>query len=84
MHATTFRDPAVVAAAAGVRFFRVDMTTPTHYLALVQKSFAIFGEPTVIVFGQDGKERTRRFGFIPSGDFLKMLELGRTPAPAPQ
>lgn len=82
MHARTLRDPAVLQAAAGFRLFRVDMTRPGGYVELVEKSFRILGAPTVIVFGPDGKERTRRFGFIPPADFVRMLEEGRKPSPA--
>lgn len=82
MHARTLRDPAVLKAAEGFRLFRVDMTRPGGYLELVQKSFRILGAPTVIVFGPDGKERARRFGFIPPADFVHMLEEGHKPSPA--
>lgn len=83
MHERTFRDPAVLAAASGLRFFRVDMTKPDPYHALLQKSFEVQGEPTVVVFGTDGAVRSRRFGFIPPPDFTKMLIESRSPRPAP-
>jgi thiol:disulfide interchange protein len=60
------------------------MTRPDGYLSLVLKSFDVLGEPTVIVFGNDGKERTRRFGFIPATDFVRMMEAGRAPAAPPK
>lgn len=82
MHARTLRDPAVLQAAAGYRFFRVDMTRPGGYLELVQKSFRIIGSPTVIFFGPDGKERSRRFGFVPPADFTRMLDEARRLLPA--
>jgi thiol-disulfide isomerase/thioredoxin len=81
MHARTFRTPAVLEAAAGVRFFRIDMTMPDRYVELVQKSFRIVGAPTVVLFGPDGKESGRRFGFIPPDDFVKMLGASRKPSP---
>lgn len=80
MHAKTFRDPAVVEAAAGIRFFRVDMTASDAYVDLVKKSFRVSGAPTLILFGPDGKESGRRFGYIPPDDFAEMLGRSRGPA----
>jgi thiol:disulfide interchange protein DsbD len=80
MHATTLREPSVAHAAAGVRFFRVDMSKPDSYVDLVQKSFRVTGAPTVIFFGPGGKESTRTFGFISAKEFVKMLEASRAPA----
>ncbi|HEY2773051.1 MAG TPA: thioredoxin fold domain-containing protein [Candidatus Binatia bacterium] len=80
MHETTFRSPAVVEAAAGIRLFRVDMTRPNSYLDLVEKSFRITGAPTVVLFGPDGQERQRQLGFIPAATFAKMLSSTRKPA----
>lgn len=80
MHARTLRAPAVLEAAAGIRFFRVDMTTPSHYLGILQKSFRVVGAPTFILFGPDGKERAHRFGFIPPDEFARMLREGSKPA----
>ena len=82
MHERTFKAPSVLANSDGIRFFRVDMTNPNGYLAVVQKSFQVLGEPTVIVFGPDGKERSRRFGFVPPDVFAKMLSESRTPPPS--
>lgn len=82
MHARTFREPAVLEAAAGYRLFRVDMTRPGAYLEILEKSFRVVGAPTVILFGPDGKERTRRFGFIPPDEFARMLGEGRKPSPS--
>ncbi|MFN2378565.1 MAG: thioredoxin fold domain-containing protein [Candidatus Binatia bacterium] len=80
MHAKTFRDPAVVEAAAGIRFFRVDMTTSDAYVDLVKKSFRVSGAPTLILFGPDGKESGRRFGYIPPDDFAELLGRSRGPS----
>ncbi len=80
MHERTFRAPAVVEAASGFRFFRVDVTEPDRQISLLQKSFQVVGAPTVILFGPDGKESTRRFGFIPPDDLAKMLSQSRRPA----
>ena len=80
MHAKTFVAPAVLEAAAGIRFFRIDLTEPDRHLDLVRKSFRVLGAPTLILFGPDGKESGRRLGFIPPDDFAKMLGNSRRPA----
>lgn len=80
MHSRTFRAPAVVDAAAGIRLFRVDITEPDRQISLLQKSFQVIGAPTVILFGPDGKESDRRFGFIPPDDLAKMLVESRKAA----
>jgi thiol:disulfide interchange protein DsbD len=81
MHAKTLRAPAVLEAAAGVRFFRVDMTEPDRYVELLKESFRVIGAPTTIFFGRDGKESERRFGYIPPEDYARMLGTSRKPAP---
>lgn len=80
LEARTFRAPAVLEAAAGIRFFHVDMTTPSGYLELVKKSFRVEGAPTLVVFGADGKESGRHFGYIPAADFSRMLADSRQTA----
>lgn len=80
MHERTFRSPDVLAAADGIRLFRVDLTEPGRQATLLQKSFQVIGAPTVILFGPDGKESGRRFGFIPPEDLAKMLGRSRKPA----
>lgn len=80
MHERTFRAPEVLAAAAGIRIFRVDLTEPDRQVSLLQKSFQVVGAPTVILFGPDGKESSRRFGFIPPEDLAKMLGRSRKAA----
>ncbi len=89
MHAKSFREPAVVAAAAGMELFRVDMTNSDRRVDLIRESFEVIGAPTVIVFAPGGKEAARRFGFIPPEDLTEMLAKGRgapetngRPAPA--
>jgi len=81
MHAKTLRAPVVLEAAAGVRFFRVDMTEPDRYVELLKQSFRVIGAPTTIFFAVDGKESARRFGFIPPEDYARMLGTSRKPAP---
>lgn len=82
MHAETFRAPAVLEAAAGIRFFRVDITFLDARVENIQKSFRVAGAPHLVVFGPDGKERTRRSGFTPPDVFAVMLGEAKKPAPS--
>lgn len=79
MHERTFRAPEVLQAAAGIRLFRVDLTNPDRQIDLLKKSFRVIGAPTLILFGPDGKETARRFGFVTADDFAVMLGKSRTP-----
>ncbi len=73
MKTRTYTDSAVVEASSGLRFLSVDMTHSDHYLKLVLKSFKVFGAPTTIFFGPDGKEWQRRIGFIPPDEYARLL-----------
>ncbi|MBI5505958.1 MAG: thioredoxin family protein [Deltaproteobacteria bacterium] len=73
MKARTYTNEAVVEAAAGLRFLSVDMTHRGGYVGLVLKSFQVFGAPTTIFFGPDGKEWQRRIGFIAPDEYARML-----------
>jgi thiol-disulfide isomerase/thioredoxin len=83
MHARTFREPAVLEAAAGMELFRFDMTRSDGYVDIMKNSFQVIGAPTVIVFAPGGKEVARRFGFIPPADFAEMLAKAREPRRPP-
>lgn len=80
MHASTFREPAVLEAASGFRLFRVDLTNADFQVNVIRKSFEVRGAPTIILFGPDGKERMRRFGFISADEFVRMLHKSGQPA----
>ncbi|MFN2425404.1 MAG: thioredoxin family protein [Candidatus Binatia bacterium] len=80
MHARTFRAPEVLEAAAGIRFFRVDLTNPNRQNDLLKNSFRVLGAPTLVLFGPDGKQSAHRFGFVTAGDFVEMLAESRQPA----
>ncbi len=73
MKARTYTNEGVVEAAAGLRFLAVDMTNRGGYVGLVLKSFKVFGAPTTIFFGPDGKEWQRRIGFIPPDEYARLL-----------
>jgi thiol:disulfide interchange protein DsbD len=74
MHETTFKDPAVIREAGGVRFLRVDMTAPDRKVERILESFRIPGAPTILVYGPDGKERQRRIGFVGASEFVEILK----------
>jgi len=73
MKTNTYTAAAVVEAAAGMPLLSVDMTKRDRYLRLVLKSFDVFGAPTTIFFGPDGKERERHIGFISPDDYARLL-----------
>jgi len=73
MEERTFKDAAVLEAGKGVTFISVDMTTSDRRTELILKSFEVFGAPTTIFFGPDGKEWKRKIGFIGPADFAKYL-----------
>jgi len=82
LHERTFTDPAVIREAQGIRFLSVDMTTPDRRTELLVQSFKIPGAPTTIIYGPDGKERTRRVGFIDAHEFVKLLVEAKGAAPS--
>lgn len=73
LKARTYADARVIDAASGMRLLLVDMTHRDRYLRLVLKSFDVFGAPTTIFFGPDGRERERRIGFISPDDYARLL-----------
>ena len=72
----TFTDPAVVAAAEGMTFLSVDMTTSDRHVELILRSFDVVGAPTTIFYGPNGKEWKRKIGFIGPADFADYLRQG--------
>jgi thiol:disulfide interchange protein DsbD len=80
MKARTFVATEVLEAATGTRLLSVDITEPGRYVRLIQESFEVVGAPMTIFFGPDGKERHRRFGFIPPKDYARLLTETRAPA----
>lgn len=76
MEARTFRDAAVLEAGKGMTFISVDMTTSDRRTELILQSFEVFGAPTTIFYGANGKEWKRKIGFIGPDDFAKALAEG--------
>ena len=79
----TFKDPDVIREAQGIRFLSVDMTNPDRRTDLLVQSFRIPGAPTTIIYGPDGKERTRRIGFIEAREFARLLAEAKAAGPRP-
>lgn len=76
MEERTFKDAAVLEAGKGMTFISVDMTTSDRRTELILQSFEVFGAPTTIFYGPDGKEWKRKIGFIGPDDFAKYLTEG--------
>lgn len=76
MEERTFKDATVLEAGKGMTFISVDMTTSDRRTELILKSFEVFGAPTTIFYGPDGKEWKRKIGFIGPDDFAKLLREG--------
>jgi thiol-disulfide isomerase/thioredoxin len=72
----TFRDAAVLEAGKGMTFISVDMTTSDRHTELILQSFEVFGAPTTIFYGTNGKEWKRKIGFVGPDDFAEMLTKG--------
>jgi thiol:disulfide interchange protein DsbD len=84
MEERTFTDARVISAAHGMTFLSVDMTTSDEQKERILQSFDVVGAPTTVFFGADGKERTRRVGFVPPEDFVQILsQLGTASGEAP-
>jgi thiol:disulfide interchange protein DsbD len=77
MEERTFTDATVLEAGKGMTFISVDMTTSDRRTELILESFEVFGAPTTIFYGPDGKEWKRKIGFIGPEDFAKLLHEGR-------
>lgn len=84
MDHTTFRQPAVVEALAGVTTLRVDVTSDVSLEAeALLGRYQIYGAPTVLFFDRSGQERKdlRLEGFANSQELLRRIaEITRSPA----
>jgi thiol:disulfide interchange protein DsbD len=76
MQERTFSDPQVLEAGKGMFFLSVDMTTSSAQVDRILKSFDVFGAPTTIFYGPDGREWKRKVGFIGPTDFADYLRQG--------
>ena len=74
MERTTFRDPAVVRAAAAFATLKVDLTEEDDPTAALRERFGVAGVPTYVLLGPDGQERRRLVGFVSPGEMLTALD----------
>src|SRR5262249_42807637 len=74
MDRTTFRDAAVVRAAAGFATLRVDVTSADDRVNELMARFAVPGVPTYVLLGPDGRERGRLVGFVGPDEMLRAME----------
>ena len=78
MERTTFRDPAVVRAAAAFAAFKVDVTESDDRAEGLMTRFKVPGVPTYVLLGPDGRERQRFVGFVKAEDMVHGLEEARS------
>ena len=70
----TFSDKRVVAALQdGVVLVRLDFTKKDDRAEELRRALGILGMPTLILEGEDGRERSRKTGFVTPDDFLVWL-----------
>ncbi|HYR95781.1 MAG TPA: cytochrome c biogenesis protein CcdA [Candidatus Binatus sp.] len=74
MDSTTFRDAAVVRAAAAFATLKVDVTSADERASELMARFAVPGVPTYVLLGPDGRERRRFVGFVRAEDMLRAME----------
>jgi thiol:disulfide interchange protein DsbD len=72
----TYTDPTVQAALKGAVLLQADVTANDDDDKALYSRFGIFGPPSVMFFGRDGKELTayRVVGFLGPADFLKRVQ----------
>ncbi len=72
LDAKTFSDPRVISALERLEALKVDFDREPRLV----EEFKVFGPPTIVLIGSDGKEieNLRFFGFKDAEDFLKVLE----------
>ncbi|MBF6560997.1 MAG: thioredoxin fold domain-containing protein [Candidatus Binataceae bacterium] len=75
MERTTFVDPAVIRAAAGVTLLRANLTAENPANQALIKEFDIAGVPTTVFIDSTGAIRKRRVGYVGPAEYLKDLRL---------
>lgn len=73
MERYTFSDPQVRAALAGAVLLQADVTANDEADRALLSRFGIFGPPTIVFFGPEGRERNgyRVVGFMPAARFAE-------------
>jgi len=88
MQRTTFRDPRVIDQTNQVAMVRADLTRESSpEVEKIRKDFDIWGVPTILFIGPDGREHTelRQVEYIDANQLLGLLEKakGIVPTNAP-
>jgi thiol:disulfide interchange protein DsbD len=75
MEAYTFSTAAVRAALDGVVLLQADVTANDDADKALLARFSLFGPPTTILFGPDGRELTsaRAVGYVPAGEYAGII-----------
>jgi thiol:disulfide interchange protein DsbD len=84
MEDTTFLDPRVRKALAGMVLLRADVTADDADDKALLKRFGIFGPPTIAFFGRDGVERPRYrvVGYMKGAEFAGAVRAAVDSQPA--
>lgn len=85
MERTTFRDKRVMDQATQFVMLKADLTKEgTPEVEKLRKDFGIWGVPTLVFIGPDGREHTelRRVEYVAPDEFLDLLEKAKAVAPA--
>ncbi|MGI9232242.1 MAG: protein-disulfide reductase DsbD, partial [Woeseiaceae bacterium] len=77
MEAYTFTDDAVQAELSNTVWLQADVTDNDEADQALLNRFGVFGPPTIIFFGTDGRQRSgyEVVGYMKAGDFVEHLQL---------
>jgi thioredoxin:protein disulfide reductase len=81
MQRTTFRDPRVVGQTNQVTMMRADLTSEgSPEVEKIRKDFGIWGVPTILFLGPDGREHTklREVEYVDADKLLGLLEQAKS------
>ncbi|HXI85634.1 MAG TPA: cytochrome c biogenesis protein CcdA [Verrucomicrobiae bacterium] len=84
MQRTTFHDPRVIGQTNQVAMVRADLTRESSpEVEKIRKDFGIWGVPTILFLGPDGREHTelRQVEYIDANQLLGLLEKAKGIAP---
>jgi thiol:disulfide interchange protein DsbD len=84
MQRTTFRDPRVIDKTNQVAMVRADLTRESSpEVEKIRKDYGIWGVPTILFLGPDGREHTelRQVEYIGADQLLGLLEKSKGIAP---
>ena len=84
MQRTTFRDQRVIDRTNQFVMVRADLTGESSpEVEKIRKDFGIFGVPTILFIGPDGREHTelRRVEYLDANGLLDLLEKAKEDAP---